>query len=313
MNFYNDNKIQDRLFMEIQVKYHLSYWIASDIDHFVENFPELLSESDFTNLRKQFIFALDIFKDANDKASLLNGRHKRCEHILNDYTKKCLKDFKHSKLLDTVDSELEEIAMNEIISLQNNFSRDYIKYLSGDDIELYLINSYSFFSKAITSMMRLNSLLKRENEDESLKVANEIISDLNTAKSILDQCLSTKNWIEAMVDEMLIISEASPSKNNVTKFIDSNIEFLQLWKELYFIYSQYYSSLIENTFEYDEVEYSIMSFESNKYYGKININAIKNCYIILDMMNINISKTEIFSVRTIKSPLTYISNTSLYE
>ena len=85
MNFYNDNKIQDKLFMEIQVKYNLSYWIASDVDHFVENFPELLSESDFKNLREQYIFALDIFKDANKKAFLLNGRHKRCEQILSQY------------------------------------------------------------------------------------------------------------------------------------------------------------------------------------------------------------------------------------
>jgi hypothetical protein len=313
MNFYNDNKIQDKLFMEIQVKYNLSYWIASDVDHFVENFPELLSESDFKNLREQYIFALDIFKDANKKAFLLDGRHKRCEQILSQYTKKCLEDFKYPKLMDAEDSESEEIAMLEIISTQNNFSRNYIKYLSGDDMELYVINSYSFFSKAITGMMHLNLLLNRENEDESLKVAHEIISDLNTAKSILDQCLSAKNWIEAMVDDILIISSASPSNKDVSKFLDSNIEFLQLWKELYFIYSEFYSSLIETGFEYDEVEYSIMNFESTKYLGKININAIKNCYIILDMMNINISQTEIFSIRTIKNPLTYISNTSLYE
>ena len=56
-----------------------------------------------------------------------------------------------------------------------------------------------------------------------------------------------------------------------------------------------------------------MSFESMKYLGKINISAIKNCYIILDMMNINLPKTEIFSIRTIKNPLTYISNMGLYE
>ena len=313
MNFYSNNKTKDRLFMEIQVKYHLSYWIAADVDHFVENFPELLSESDFNNLRKQYTFALDVFKDANEKAFLLDGRHKCCEEILSQYTKKCLKDFKYPKLIDAVDSESEEIAMLEIISAQNNFSRNYIKYLSGDDLELYVINSYSFFSKAITNMMYLNSLLNRENEDESLKVAHEIISDLNTAKSILDQCLSSKNWIEAMVDEILIINSVRPSNNDVKKFLDLNIEFLQLWKELYFIYSEFYSNLIETGFEYDDEEYSIMSFESMKYLGKININAIKNCYIILDMMNINLPKTEIFSIRTIKNPLTYISNIGLYE
>mgnify|MGYP001441165200 CR=1 FL=1 len=313
MNFYNNNETQDRLFMEIQIKYHLSYWIASDVDHFVENFSDLLSESDFNNLREQYIFALDIFKDANKRAFLLNGRHRSCEHTISKYIKKCLNDFKYPKLIDSIDSESEEIAMLEIISSHNEFSRDYIKYLSGGDMELYVINSYTFFSKAFTKMMCLNSLLDKKNEDESLKVAHEIVSDLNTAKSILDQCLATKNWVDALIDEILIISSSRPSKKDVSKFLESNIEFLQLWKELYFIYSEFYSNLIETGFGYDEVEYSIMSFESIKYLGKININAIKNCYIILDMMNINIPQVEIFSIRTIKNPLTYISNTSSYE
>ena len=44
MNFFNKNLKQDKLFIEVNNRLSLSYWMASDIDHFVENFPELINK-----------------------------------------------------------------------------------------------------------------------------------------------------------------------------------------------------------------------------------------------------------------------------
>ena len=45
MNFFNHNPQQDKYFIEISYKLKLAYWLASDTDHFVENFPETTDES----------------------------------------------------------------------------------------------------------------------------------------------------------------------------------------------------------------------------------------------------------------------------
>ena len=45
MNFFDNNIKQDKLFIEINNRLSLCYWMASDIDNFVENFPELISKN----------------------------------------------------------------------------------------------------------------------------------------------------------------------------------------------------------------------------------------------------------------------------
>ena len=76
MNFFNKNLKQDKLFIEVNNRLSLSYWMASDIDHFVENFPELINKDILKQIIKNSNSLNAFFEQTEEDISKLNGVHK---------------------------------------------------------------------------------------------------------------------------------------------------------------------------------------------------------------------------------------------
>ena len=78
MNFFDNNIKQDKLFIEINNRLSLCYWMASDIDNFVENFPELINKNILKQIFKNSNSLNVFFEQAKDDIIKLNGVHKEC-------------------------------------------------------------------------------------------------------------------------------------------------------------------------------------------------------------------------------------------
>ena len=76
--FFNKNLKQDKLFIEVNNRLSLSYWMASDIDHFVENFPELINKDILKQIIKNSNSLNAFFEQTKEDISKLNGIHKEC-------------------------------------------------------------------------------------------------------------------------------------------------------------------------------------------------------------------------------------------
>lgn len=301
MNFYKTNHHQDRLFLEISTKYYLANWLASDIDHFVTNFPELIADTDEKKIDKQYKYALSIFNETKILAKGLTGKHKECEIILQKFIAFCIKDCEYIRSLELNDSESTEVNILEGIAAEEDFRKNFKKYLSGNDMELYLVISYSFFTKAILSILGSSKIKEFEVTNNFLKSSKEALKNLNMARAIIDECLLNEDWIEEVIEEFVIMAPKNIKTENMAHYCNLNIQYAELWRELYYVHAAFYEDLIEKGCEFDQLEFDIMNFENNKYIGKINIIAIEICTMILNLMDIKVDEIELFSPRTIKS------------
>ena len=301
MNFYSNNQEQDRLFLEVSTKYNLAYWIAADIEHFVTNFPELISETDIDKIDQQYKTAMQIFNDAKNLSLNLTGKHRDCEHVLQKFIDFTIKDFDQNKPQELNDSESEGIKLLDAINIEEDFRNNFKKFLSGNDMELYVLISYSYFTKAFLKMVDFSSIEDFDDPNRISLTSREIVKNLAMARGILGECLSDEIWVDAVIDEFVIMGTNSTSAKDMADYCNLNVEYAELWNEFYYVYAEFYKDFIDRNYEFDQLEFDLMSFESTKYLGKINIIAYKICRMILNFMNIEVARVELFTPRTIKS------------
>ena len=301
MNFYLNNFEQDRLYLEISTKYNLAYWIAADIDHFITNFPELVSEADGSKINKQYSTALKILKDAKKLSSSLTGKHKDSEIVLQKYVDFVIKAFDPNKEQTLNDSESNEVYLMNGINAEEEFRNNFKKFLSGNDIELYLLISHSYFAKALLSMINFYEMTEVNNSYKLSNPSKDIVDNFEMARSILGEGMINDDWIDGVINDFVIIGSKDLSTNAMANYCNINIEYVNLWKEFYYVYAEYYKDFIERDYQFDQLEFDVMSHESTKYQGKINIIAYEISMMILSYMDKEIQKVELFTPRTIKS------------
>ena len=77
MNFFGKDIKQDKLFVEIKNSFELIYWIAADLDHFVESYPEKINKKllslIFYNINKFNNFFNEIKKRTKKIDALINN------------------------------------------------------------------------------------------------------------------------------------------------------------------------------------------------------------------------------------------------
>ena len=65
MNFYFKDQNQDQIYLEVINNYNLAYWIAADIDLYVDSTNDI-SAYDYNRLIQQFNYATELFKEIED-------------------------------------------------------------------------------------------------------------------------------------------------------------------------------------------------------------------------------------------------------
>ena len=99
-------------------------------------------------------------------------------------------------------------------------------------------------------------------------------------------------------------------KIDIYKYINLHLDFMKMWKEFITTTKNSYDEIFSNNPNVDTEaeEISMLEYTQNNYLGIINILGIKINQMIIDKMNIEFPKTEIFSRRIIKNPLEHIND-----
>ena len=310
MIFYNQNPEQDRRFLELQTKLNLSYWISADLDHYYQSSKENINTYQYKKLLEQRRISLDIINSINIGSENIGFNAKACLFALKKFVEGCIKFSDFTDTTKNTDSESEEINILHMNSIEKEFHDVYLDHLHPNEMESYMLRSFSSFGAGLEAIMQFMSEIEFNDDKKLVSLSDQISNDFILTRSFLDKALKDPNTLEFLLDELTIITGGKLLQKDVEEFYDLNLNFTRLFKEYVMVYERYCNNLLNNEQE-DENDSDLLEFESNNYLGFINVLAIKMHLFILKKMNISIPKLEIFSQRVIKSPIDYIQNRHL--
>ena len=312
MNFYNTNSDHDRKFLKLQTQLNFSYWIAADLEHYFDSCEKDINQLEYKVLLKQYELALDIFNNVDIDASELSVEQKDCLEIHKEHTYKCITEelnFFDKKLTD---SESEEINTFHQINQHNNFQTQYMQYLHPNELESYLLRSYSYLGQAVEATLQLCSDLEFDDSKKISKGTYEAYKNFRLSRIELEKAIKDPYVLEGIIDEYAIISPIKSSDKDIQKYCDMQFYFLRLWKEYFYTCENYYSQLFDHDDDAEcDAESKLFNYETKNYLGFINGISIRLHLFILKKLNVEVPKIEIYSSRIIKSPIDYIKNNNL--
>ena len=312
MNFYNTNSDHDRKFLKLQTQLNFSYWIAADLEHYFDSCEKDINQLEYKVLLKQYELALDIFNNVDIDASELSVEQKDCLEIHKEHTYKCITEelnFFDKKLTD---SESEEINTFHQINQHNNFQTQYMQYLHPNELESYLLRSYSYLGHAVEATLQLCSDLEFDDSKKISKGTYEAYKNFRLSRIELEKAIKDPYVLEGIIDEYAIISPIKSSDKDIQKYCDMQFNFLRLWKDYFYTCENYYSQLFDHDDDAEcDAESKLFNYETKNYLGFINGISIRLHLFILKKLNVEVPKIEIYSSRIIKSPIDYIKNNNL--
>ena len=305
MKFFNKNQEQDLIYLEISNKYNLAYWIAADLDHYVEH-KSNIRPHEYPKLIMQYKLAMDIFENAGYNSCQLVDDHKRCAEALKGFVGICLKEFNFYSKAENQDSEAEEINFLKIMDDERDFHKDFVEFLSPNEAEGYIIKSYSYMTSASESLMLLDS---ESNPKRNLRLAESAVSNFRLAKETIDDCLQNEDCLDGIIDEYLIMA----SKNTVNlkdnapyEFCKKNVEYMGVWREFYSLNEQLYKDVFIDSSDIDDSDYDFVNHENVQYLAKLNSLAIDICRTSLILMGCELENFEIYSNKLIIDPISHL-------
>ena len=305
MKFFNKNQEQDLIYLEISNKYNLAYWIAADLDHYVEH-KSNIRPHEYCKLIMQYKLAMDIFENAGYTSYQLVDDHKRCAEALKGFVGICLKEFNFYSKAENQDSEAEEINFLKIMDDERDFHKDFVEFLSPNEAEGYIIKSYSYMTSASESLMLLDS---ESNPKRNLRLAESAVSNFRLAKETIDDCLQNEDCLDGIIDEYLIMA----SKNTVNlkdntpyEFCKKNVEYMGVWREFYSLNEQLYKDVFIDSLDIDDSDYDLVNHENVQYLAKLNSLAIDICRTSLILMGCELENFEIYSNKLIIDPISHL-------
>jgi len=305
MKFFNKNQEQDLIYLEISNKYNLAYWIAADLDHYVEH-KSNIRPHEYRKLIMQYKLAMDIFENAGYNSCQLVDDHKRCAEALKGFVGICLKEFNFYSKAENQDSEAEEINFLKIMDDERDFHKDFVEFLSPNEAEGYIIKSYSYMTSASESLMLLDA---ESNPKRNLRLAESAVSNFRLAKETIDDCLQNEDCLDGIIDEYLIMA----SKNTVNlkdnapyEFCKKNVEYMGVWREFYSLNEQLYKDVFIDSLDIDDSDYDFVNHENVQYLAKLNSLAIDICRTSLILMGCELENFEIYSNKLIIDPISHL-------
>ena len=305
MKFFNKNKEQDLIYLEISNRYNLAYWIAADLDHYVEN-KSNISPHEYYKLILQYKLAVDIFEHAEYASYQLLDDHKRCAEALKGFVGICLKEFNFYSKAENQDSEAEGINFLKMMDDERDFHKDFVEFLSPNAAEGYIIKSYSLMTSASESLMLLDL---ESNPKRNLRLAESAVSNFRLAKETIDECLQNEDCLDGIIDEYLIMVSQNTAylKDNAHyEFCKKNVEYMGVWREFYSLNEQFYKDVFIEPLDIDDSEYDLVNHENVQYLAKLNSLAIDICKTSLILMGYEVENFEIYSNKLIIDPISHL-------
>ena len=312
MNFYNTNSDHDRKFLKLQTQLNFSYWIAADLEHYFDSCEKDINQWEYEKLLKQYGLALDVCNSVDIETFELSTEQRDCLIIHKEHTYKCITEelnFFDKKLAD---SESQEINAFHQINQHNNFQTQYMQYLHPNELESYLLRSYSYLGQAVVATLQLCSDLEFDDSKKIGKGAYEAYKNFRLSRKELEKAIKDPYVLEGLIDEYAIISDIKSSDKDIQKYCDMQFYFLRLWKEYFYTCENYYSQLFDHHDDAEcDAESKLFNYETKNYLGFINGISIRLHLFILKKLNVEVPKIEIYSSRIIKSSIDYIKNKNL--
>lgn len=304
MNFYGKNLNHDKLFVEIRSSLELAYWISSDNEHFVENFPELINKNILKIIYSNSLKLNSFLNKTIKKINNLEGRHKKCATLLAKYTKFCIEefDFAQNKINK---SESDDIKFSKLLDMDLRFREKFIKYCQKTDIEFYRSKAFIQFTYALSAAFDF-TVYFADKLDSTLaeNKRNDIVRYLKSAETALSIGCRLMKEDEASIRDFNLAYSAMRGKS-IDDYYELQVEFNTILKELFFIQREFYEQLKNDEFS-DLSEFDLYAHETKKYYGKMNIVGYQIGRFILDEMNVAIPNFELISPITIKDQFDFI-------
>lgn len=312
MKFFKQNINNDLNYLEISTKFNLAYWIACDLKEYGELYSKELNNYEYQRMQKQYDLAVQIYNEAEDLLQFVDAKyHKESLYALKNYVSKCIRSCSLDSIVTSnIDSENEEIQLNILEQDFNKFVNKYINHVIEDSFDYVLLDSFRYFHLAEKKMLELNSQFEFIDINKSISFAEKIVEDLMTARIIIDQGLQNDLCHDQIIDDfMLSINENKflGSKENCEHFYNLSIQYLRLWREVYYIHEEFYKDQIIHKFALSEPEMDLFLHNAKKYYAQIYKNAIEINILILDNMGIKMPDIDVYCARKVKEPLDLIA------
>jgi hypothetical protein len=305
MNFYFKDPNQDIKYIEVTNTYNLAYWIATDVNHFVEN-KSNLSAFNLNKLINQFKLAIDTFERANNLSVCLRGDHKIAANALRQFVQMCLDDLNFYSEDKKKDSEAYEINLLSQLDHEKEFQANYLHFMNPNHAEYLTLKSYSHINQIAEDMLLIDL---STNSIENFERAKNIVIGFNLAKTTISYAIQNPASFEGMIDEFEIINTSRSDNLNqqdFTKLCDMHIEYMKLWREYYSINEQTFKDIYIDNLSLEESEYDLIQHEALSYQSKINQNGIEISKLTLEFMNIDVPHIEVFSNKLIDNPLSFM-------
>jgi len=310
MNFFNKNLEYDRNFLKFQTQLNYAYWIACDADSYYENSKSNINSVEYAKMQKQHTLASDMLNNIDIDDFYIGPEHKRCLKALKIFVESGLDDFHFSGIKKFKDSESEEINLLYLTNIEKEFRSVYLNYLHPNEAEGYIMKSYAFFEKGVEAIMQLSSEMEFSDDEKIDDLSQKTIQNFRLARNELERAKQDQNVFEFMLDELTIISSGKLLEKEVKEFIDLNFSYLDLWTEYFLIHERYCNDIFDKDND-EENASEVFEFESNNCLSFINVLAIKINLFILKKMKVDVADLEIYSQRSIRSPINYINNINL--
>ena len=309
MNFFGKNIEQDKSFVDINNRLCLCYWMASDIEHFVENSPELINKDVLKKIYNNSNILNHFFEETKKDMDRLGGIHKECALLIFEFVKVCIEEFECVQRRSSQD-EPEDSKLSRIIDMDINLRNQLTKkYLFNTDVEYYRNMAFKYYAKSLWGLTDFFSYhCQKDDQDLAKSALDFTLHNLNRAEAEImlgtrfleHGDISMKEFRIAIKDSLNISPQLS--EKYAKDYYALQIDFNHILKELFFVTKEYYAQYNDNQ-ESSDAELKLFIHESNQYLAKLNQVGIEISNLILSAMNIDIPDYEPLSELTIKSHL----------
>tara|TARA_B100001093_G_C26788069_1_gene997624 strand:- start:63 stop:986 length:924 start_codon:yes stop_codon:yes gene_type:complete len=304
MNFYGKNAQQDRYFVEIRNCLELIYWVAADIDHFVESKPELIDKKVLEIIFQNSTQLKNFYSETEEKINVLKGPHKECALVLADYIKSCIEEFDFIQNKDR-EEESDDVKYSRMFDADINFRDKFDKYFLKTDVELYRLRAFKHFTLALSSLIDFTAFIGNNSE---LSLAEnkraQAIKHICDAEAILKIGCRFMERNDASTRDFFIAYSGN-TQFSAQQYYQYQVEFNSILQELFFIQRNFYSQF-DNDQMPEDTEFKLVDFETEKYYGQLNQIGFEISKIILAAMNKDIPNFILLSPLANKNQLDFI-------
>ena len=205
MNFFGKNIKQDKTFIEINNRLCLCYWMASDIEHFVENSPELNNKDVIKKIYKNANTLNNFFDQTQEDINRLNGIHKECALLIFEFVNVCVEEFDCVHYRSS-QGEPEDSKLSRIINLDINLRTQLTKkYLLNTDVEYHRNMAFKFYAKSLWGLTDFISYyFQKDDQDLAKRALKFTLHNLNNAESAINIGMNFMEHSDTSMKELRI-------------------------------------------------------------------------------------------------------------